>query len=86
MKDRRGAASTGRSAENGGSFKYQALEDSDDEIENPSQSFQPRGEEHPTILTLEHHLRSFRKTSSSRLALIVGGVLAVSLILFWAIA
>jgi len=88
MKGRRGTAVTGRSGQSRGSFKYHAVETSEDEVERNSSWSDQQGEggEHPTFRTLEHHLRSFRKTSTNRLGLIVVGVIAVVMLLFWAIA
>jgi len=87
MKERRGVAITGR-VQNARSFKYHAVEDSDDDLENNfSQGGQrDRRGEHPSIQSLERHLRSFRQTSSNRLVFIIVGVIAVALVLFWAIA
>ena len=81
MKERRGAAIAVRSGQRGGSFKYHVVEDSEDQPEhNFSQG------EHPSSRTLEHHLRKFRNPSRNRLVLIVVGVIAVVLVLFWAVA
>lgn len=87
MKERRGAPIAERIPQNRSSYRYHAVEPSDEpEQDSPVRDQRIEGEEHPTIRTLERHLRSFRKSSSNKLALILIGVIGVVGVLFWAIA